>query len=211
MKIAYGPVFARDEFTYEFSPPMHAGEARKRLEEMHAQAKVQLGIVRPLSLPLLFILRPFLPLAYFLETGRRADAPPSRVPLQSDAVVSGLPLSVPAIVGTAGLVVLCYFLVNARPERVAAWVPWQVRAFAPLVRLAGLDPDSPAHAGRGIKAFWLGLLFVTHLFEIPACLEPQLKRYNVESPLLRLAWVRSSLCSFLPPFLPLSRLVTVPY
>ncbi|GAA5934873.1 hypothetical protein JCM3775_001662 [Rhodotorula graminis] len=150
MKIAYGPAFARDEFTYEFSPPMHAGEARKRLEEMHAQAKVQLGI--------------------------------------SDAVVSGLPLSVPAIVGTAGIVALYYFLITVRPERLAAWVPWQVSAFAPVVRLAGLDPNSPANAGRAIKAFWLGLFFVVHAIEVPACLEPQIKRYNVESPLLRLAW-----------------------
>ncbi|BGO96979.1 hypothetical protein JCM10021v2_000618 [Rhodotorula toruloides] len=44
MKIAYGPAGKRKEWTYEFSPPMHAGEARKRLEAMHQEAKVALGI-----------------------------------------------------------------------------------------------------------------------------------------------------------------------
>ncbi|GAA6000138.1 DUF2470 domain-containing protein [Rhodotorula paludigena] len=44
MKIAYGPEKKRREWTYEFDPPMHAGEARKRLEQMHQDAKVKLGI-----------------------------------------------------------------------------------------------------------------------------------------------------------------------
>ncbi|TNY24567.1 hypothetical protein DMC30DRAFT_413174 [Rhodotorula diobovata] len=150
MRIRYGPKAARKEFTYEFSPPMHAGEARKRLEEMHAQAKVKLGI--------------------------------------SDAVVSGLPLSVPAIVGTLGLTYLAFLLATARPERVASWVPWQARAFAPLVKLAGLDPDAPANAGRAIQAFWLGTLYLSHLVEVFACLEPYFRQYNVESAPLRFAW-----------------------
>lgn len=132
MRIRYGPKAARKEFTYEFSPPMHAGEARKRLEEMHAQAKVKLGIVR----------RPSPSLRLAPASGRLTLAH-----VQSDAVVSGLPLSVPAIVGTLGLTYLAFLLATARPERVASWVPWQARAFAPLVKLAGLDPDAPANAG----------------------------------------------------------------
>lgn len=182
MRIRYGPKAARKEFTYEFSPPMHAGEARKRLEEMHAQAKVKLGIVR----------RPSPSLRLAPASGRLTLAH-----VQSDAVVSGLPLSVPAIVGTLGLTYLAFLLATARPERVASWVPWQARAFAPLVKLAGLDPDAPANAGRAIQAFWLGTLYLSHLVEVFACLEPYFRQYNVESAPLRFAWVRRT--SPLPP------------
>ncbi|GAA5882687.1 hypothetical protein JCM3774_002813 [Rhodotorula dairenensis] len=44
MAIAYGPAHARRQWTYEFKPPMYAGEARKRLEAMHQDARNGLGI-----------------------------------------------------------------------------------------------------------------------------------------------------------------------
>ncbi|POY76842.1 hypothetical protein BMF94_0094 [Rhodotorula taiwanensis] len=44
MKISYGPAKSRREWTHEFSPPMYAGEARKRLEAMHQDARKGLGI-----------------------------------------------------------------------------------------------------------------------------------------------------------------------
>lgn len=45
MSIRYGPAHARREWKYEFKPPMYAGEARKRLEGMHQEARQGLGIV----------------------------------------------------------------------------------------------------------------------------------------------------------------------
>lgn len=45
MVIEYGPKEDRKEFTYKFSPPMYAGQARKRLEEMHQEARKGLGLV----------------------------------------------------------------------------------------------------------------------------------------------------------------------
>ncbi|GAA5975729.1 hypothetical protein JCM10908_005260 [Rhodotorula pacifica] len=44
MSITYGPAHARREWKYEFKPPMYAGEARKRLEAMHQEARKGLGI-----------------------------------------------------------------------------------------------------------------------------------------------------------------------
>ncbi|BGP54621.1 hypothetical protein JCM8202v2_002208 [Rhodotorula sphaerocarpa] len=44
MTIMYGPAHARREWKYEFKPPMYAGEARKRLEAMHQDARRGLGI-----------------------------------------------------------------------------------------------------------------------------------------------------------------------
>ncbi|GJN87576.1 hypothetical protein Rhopal_000530-T1 [Rhodotorula paludigena] len=74
MKIAYGPANKRREWTYEFDPPMHAGEARKRLEQMHQDAKVKLGITDAvvdrviLSGPAYVGLVGMLALTYFLIT-----------------------------------------------------------------------------------------------------------------------------------------------
>ncbi|TKA58316.1 hypothetical protein B0A53_00054 [Rhodotorula sp. CCFEE 5036] len=44
MSISYGPAHARREWKYNFKPPMYAGEARKRLEGMHQEARKGLGI-----------------------------------------------------------------------------------------------------------------------------------------------------------------------
>ncbi|KWU43355.1 hypothetical protein RHOSPDRAFT_35103 [Rhodotorula sp. JG-1b] len=44
MLISYGPAHARREWKYDFKPPMYAGEARKRLEGMHQEARQGLGI-----------------------------------------------------------------------------------------------------------------------------------------------------------------------
>ncbi|ORY88777.1 hypothetical protein BCR35DRAFT_301106 [Leucosporidium creatinivorum] len=43
MVIEYGKE-ERKEFTYKFNPPMYAGQARKRLEEMHQEARKGLGL-----------------------------------------------------------------------------------------------------------------------------------------------------------------------
>ncbi|KAK4050150.1 hypothetical protein OIV83_003721 [Microbotryomycetes sp. JL201] len=43
MTLQYGPVGNRQRKTYEFQPPLKAGEARKRLEEMHQTARNALG------------------------------------------------------------------------------------------------------------------------------------------------------------------------
>jgi hypothetical protein len=45
MVIEYGPKEDRKEFTHKFNPPMYAGQARKRLEEMHQEARKGLGLV----------------------------------------------------------------------------------------------------------------------------------------------------------------------
>lgn len=45
MVIAYGPSSDRRAFVHLFEPPMGAGQARKRLEEMHTSAKQGLGYV----------------------------------------------------------------------------------------------------------------------------------------------------------------------
>lgn len=45
MVVEYGPKDDRKEFTYKFNPPMYAGQARKRLEEMHQEARKGLGLV----------------------------------------------------------------------------------------------------------------------------------------------------------------------
>ncbi|KAK4048594.1 hypothetical protein OIO90_005764 [Microbotryomycetes sp. JL221] len=44
MTIQYGPVGNRQRKVYEFKPPIKAGEARKRLEEMHQEARRALGL-----------------------------------------------------------------------------------------------------------------------------------------------------------------------
>ncbi|KAM0788144.1 hypothetical protein ACM66B_001309 [Microbotryomycetes sp. NB124-2] len=43
MTLQYGPVGNRQRKAYEFKPPLKAGEARKRLEEMHQEARTALG------------------------------------------------------------------------------------------------------------------------------------------------------------------------
>lgn len=45
MTLEYGPPGQRKEYTHKFSPPMYAGEARKRLEAMHQEARKGLGLV----------------------------------------------------------------------------------------------------------------------------------------------------------------------
>ncbi|GAA6057532.1 hypothetical protein JCM3770_000571 [Rhodotorula araucariae] len=149
MKIAYGPAGARREYTHEFDPPMHAGEARKRLEEMHQEAKVQLGI--------------------------------------SDATIDSIPLSISALVSIVACSALSYFLLTVRPSALAAFLPWQARAFAPLVALLGFAPTADS-AGRAIKAFWVGGLAIAHVAEAYACLPQYFTQYNVKRASLRWTW-----------------------
>ncbi|SCZ99379.1 BZ3500_MvSof-1268-A1-R1_Chr3-1g05980 [Microbotryum saponariae] len=44
MAIEYGPQGKRSTWHYTFDPPMYAGQARKRLEAMHSEARKQLGL-----------------------------------------------------------------------------------------------------------------------------------------------------------------------
>ncbi|SCV71100.1 BQ2448_2688 [Microbotryum intermedium] len=44
MAIEYGPAGRRSTWHYTFDPPMYAGQARKRLEAMHSEARKQLGL-----------------------------------------------------------------------------------------------------------------------------------------------------------------------
>ncbi|BGP38787.1 hypothetical protein JCM10449v2_002724 [Rhodotorula kratochvilovae] len=149
MKIAYGPAGARKEYVHAFDPPMHAGEARKRLEEMHQEAKVKLGI--------------------------------------SDATIDSIPLSIPALISIFACSALSYYLLTVRPASLSSFLPWQARAFAPLLSLLGYAQTAD-NAGRAIKAFWVGGLAVAHVAEAYACLPQYFMQYNVKSAAQRWTW-----------------------
>lgn len=185
MKISYGPAKSRREWTHEFSPPMYAGEARKRLEAMHQDARKGLGIVSRLddsgesgAIPRM---------SY---TVKEALISQSDALSQSPAEVDRVVVTVPALIS----LVVCSSVLLAfsvpRPETIASAFSFQAQYLSPLLASIGLKRAyEPRTIGRVISLFWTGILLVAHVAEAFLCLPPLFRSYNVKSRSVQLAYV----------------------
>ncbi|GAA5835808.1 hypothetical protein JCM11251_007432 [Rhodosporidiobolus azoricus] len=73
---------------------------------------------------------------------------------------------------------------------------WHAPVFNPLLSLFGYA-KTRENLGFAVKAWWTAFMVVTHLWEIPTALEYTLRRYNITSKRLRVAY---SLLTFIGGF-----------
>ncbi|SGY49026.1 BQ5605_C001g00729 [Microbotryum silenes-dioicae] len=172
MAIEYGPQVQRRTWHYTFDPPMYAGQARKRLEAMHSEARKQLGLV---SVALSD------KVAELESPNGQAEV---EIGLESDVTIDDVRLPTLTLVITLVLTLMQIFVLLAPNTTVINFLPWLKPLVVRGLNALGYVPTADRVA-LGIKLALLGPLFGAHTLEIFFSLNPLLKRYNVQNPTAR--------------------------
>lgn len=174
MTIDHGPANRRKSWTMKFEPPMLAGQARKRLEQMHQDARAGLGLVRPYKRA-----RPKEELTW--------------VPLsQSEATIDHFSLGFGDKVTLLISILIWVALLVSPPSLLLSYIPWAANHVRTIISYLGIA-SSEDRVGHGIKLLLLGPLALIHTAEVFACLFPLMYRFNTSTSSVRTKYVR-------PPF-----------
>jgi hypothetical protein len=179
MVIAYGK--ARKQVSIEFNPPMLAGQARKRLEELHNESRTALGLVRTRSVSF------------------RHRAITYSFAVQSPIKINSIRLSKSTSIVLAVATILQVALVVSPGELLVTNMPWLATKATALLQYLDLN-SATLSVGTVMKLLLVVPLQSAHLGEAILFLMPLMRKFNMTSPSVRLFYV-SSFVSSLHPFI----------
>ncbi|BGP14799.1 hypothetical protein JCM10213_001834 [Rhodosporidiobolus nylandii] len=98
----------------------------------------------------------------------------------SDVHFRTLTVSTSALFSCALLLAFELWLATLPASRAGSLFWWHAPVFNPLLRLAGFAATKE-NLGAAVKGWWLFVIFAAHVYEVPTCLWPTMRRYNVDS------------------------------
>ncbi|GAA5875973.1 hypothetical protein JCM1840_006237 [Sporobolomyces johnsonii] len=115
----------------------------------------------------------------------------------SDVVLDRFSLSASAWISTILLLALELWLLLTPPSSLAYTLRWQAPVIKPVLSLLDVKP-TPDAIGTAVKTFWLGVILVAHLVEVPLCAVPIMRRFNVKSPIARTCYIMATIIGGFP-------------
>ncbi|GAA5918998.1 hypothetical protein JCM1841_002683 [Sporobolomyces salmonicolor] len=115
----------------------------------------------------------------------------------SDVVVDRFSLPASAWMSTMLLLALELWLLLTPSFSLAHILRWQAPVIKPVLSLLGFKP-TPDAIGTAVKTFWLSVILVAHLVEVPLCAVPIMRRFNVKNHFARTCYIIATIIGGFP-------------